>query len=122
MKLLLLTLGAYLLAINVSVAQSKSCGTDEAVKKQLLDHPELQAIRDSINLNRYSNLDAELLDAVNPIGAYELPALPGFTPSGDFQVDLINWQKAKKELFESNPELYKELTRDPNANKLKPRK
>ena len=122
MKLLLHTLGALMLTINVSVAQNKTCGTDEAVKQQLLEHPELQAVRDSIDLNRYSNLDIETKNALKPIESYELPALPGFEPSGDFQLDLINWQTAKKDLFESNPELYKELTRNPNGNTQKPRK
>ena len=122
MKPLLLTISAFFLTINVSVAQIKSCGTDEAVKKQLLDHPELQAIRDSINLNRYSNLNPELLDAVKEIEPYQLPVLPGFQPSGDFQIDLINWQIAKKELYKSDPELYLQLTSTPNKNTQKPKK
>ena len=122
MNQLLLTISALFLMINVSVAQTKSCGTDEAVKKQLLEHPELQAIRDSIDLNRYSKLDPELLDAVKEIEPYKLPALPGFQPSGDFQIDLINWQIAKKELYKSDPELYLQVTSTPNKNTQKPKK
>ena len=121
MKILLLTFSVCFLAINPATGQSKHCGTDESVKKNLLDHPELQIIRDSINTNRYSSLDKNIEVALDSIKPYELPFLPGFEASGDFQLDLINWQKAKRELFETNPARYKELTRKSNGKTKKPK-
>jgi hypothetical protein len=121
MKILLLTFSLCVLAINTAKGQSKHCGTDEAVKKQLTENPELQLIRDSINTNRYSSLDKNSQVELESIRSYELPKLPGYSASGDFQLDLINWQKAKKELFEANPELYKELTRKSNGKTKKPK-
>jgi hypothetical protein len=102
---------------SFSMAQTRNCGTMEALK--------MQQQQDSTLIERMDSLEVAKQQFLKESGRYEnysnlkLPDIPGFTPTGNPETDLRNFAIAKEELFAKNPELYKQLTRNESNAKNK---
>ena len=46
---------------------------------------------------------------------YVFPKIPGFTATGDYKTDFVNFQLAKHELYKKDPETYRKLTTITNS-------
>lgn len=119
MKKIQLFVMSLLLYCSNAIAQNRDCGTMEALK--------VQQQQDSTLSEKMDSLEVAKQEFLKESGRYEdysnlnLPSIPGFTPTGDPEIDLRNFAKAKKELYAKDPELYKELTRKESNAKNKRR-
>lgn len=102
---------------SFSMAQTRNCGTMEALK--------VQQNQDSALIVRMDSLEVVKQQFLKESGRFEdysnlkLPEIPGFKPTGNPETDLRNFAIAKEELFAKNPELYKQLTRKESIAKTK---
>jgi len=101
--------GLSLLTFSSIQAQTRDCATMEVLANQI-ENDSATAIR----LEQVKNQNDSLIKSSGRYIAeegFKLPALPGYQPTGDIEIDRLNWAKAKQDLYAKDPELYKELTR-----------
>lgn len=98
----------FLLLFQAASGQNRNCATMDVLETQLQANPALQQQFDSLNA---AVNQSTLEKSVSPSGKIHVyPEIPGFVPTGDPAVDARNFGIAKKELYESDPELYLRLT------------
>ena len=113
MKHLYIFLSIFLVSSASCFAQQK-CGTMEVYNRMLEKDSSLRSKMDSSEIVTQENISKNGL--TEDFSNFKPPLIPGYVPTGDPRVDFINWQKAKKDLYSTDPELYIELTRIPNSN------
>ena len=110
MKRILLLL---ILSVITSVAFSqntKQCGTQDQLDELIQKDP---SILKKLKENREQNPEwIKLTQNDTKESNYSYPAIPGFTPTGDFQQDKVNFQKAKSQLKGEDIEKYKVIMRE----------
>ena len=114
-----LIVGLCIFTFNSLQAQTRDCATMEVLANQIEN--------DSTTKLRLEQVQSQNDQFIKTSGRYiseesfDLPALPGFEPTGDIEVDRLNWAQAKQELYAKDPELYKQLTRldSPSKNMRK---
>ena len=104
----------FLLLIAGAYGQSRKCATMEVLEKQTQNNPEMA--------QRFESMQQRTEEKIEQTGRTEnhsqlnLPALPGFTPTGDPHTDLVQFGIAKEKLYREDPDRYRELTRNPTSH------
>ena len=117
MKAIIVFACALLFCTVQSFAQNRECATMEVLQQQIQQNPNLEQTLDSMETAIRAEIEAR--GKTESYADQNLPLIPGFTPTGDSREDARNFAAAKKELFAKDPELYRQLTRNPTPNNQK---
>ncbi len=103
---------------TLAYGQNDRCGTMELLKEKMAQDPGLEQRLDSMEQATQAMISE--LGPVEEEGKFNPPLIPGYTPTGDRKTDVRNFCAAKQALYDRDPELYRQLTRNPtSANQKK---
>ena len=99
------------LTTSISFAQNvKKCGTQDKLDELIQKDP---SILEKLKENREKDPEWIRITAHNTTESnYNYPAIPGFVPTGDFETDKINFQKAKSQLKGKDIQKYHVIIRE----------
>lgn len=113
MKVFILLISSLAILSSTSYSQ-RHCGTMELLRERMEQDSTLKARMDSSELHLHEHIEQNGL--VENKQESSLPLIDGYTPTGDPETDLKNWQEAKKALYERDPDLYRKQTRNITPN------